>query len=459
VFLPERQNARTPERRTPNARTPERPVCSLERSFSWSLLGNAIYAGCQWSMLVVLAKLTTPASVGQFSLALAITAPVFVCLGPSLRLGISTDSRREFQFGSYLGLWAISLALAFLAIGGLVLALGYGAEMRWVILIVAAGKTFDSASELVYGLLMQHERMDRIAISRMIQGTLQLAALGIVLFLTGAVVWGAVALAVVSALVTTAYDARSAALVLGSGVQGFRRSGVRGEKGRRGGHGDRPHLSPERLNARTLGKLAWLSFPLGVVLVLDSLNAGLPRYFIERYLGKASLGHFAAVAYMMAAGVTVVNAVVDGARARLARQFIEDLRAFRVLLLKLMAAAVAVGALGILVALCFGERLLTLLYRRDYAAQGELLVWVMAGAALWYLASAMEAAINATRLFHAEVPLHVVAVMVTALGCLLLVPRYGLIGAGWGLCLGMAARLASTVIIVGWALTRPRSTG
>jgi O-antigen/teichoic acid export membrane protein len=440
------------------------PARLLERSFSWSLLGNAVYAGCQWSMLVVFAKLTTPASVGQFALALAITAPVFVCLGASLRLGLSTDSRREFPFGSYLGLWFISLVLAFLVIGGLVFALGYGGEMRWVILIVAAGKTFDSASELIYGLLMLHERMDRVALSRMIQGTLQLVALGIVLFLTGAVVWGAVALAVVSALVTTAYDARSAALVLGSGRKAGKAQRATHKAQRRDGIGAL-RLAPcalrgsEATYARTLGKLAWLSFPLGVVLVLDSLNATVPRYFIEHHLGKASLGHFAAVAYLMAAGVTVVNAVFDGARARLARQFIEDRRAFRMLLLKLMAAAVAVGALGILVALCLGDRLLTVLYRRDYAAQAGLLVWVMVGAALWYLATAVETAINAARLFHAEVPLHVVAVIVTALGCFLLVPRHGLVGAGWGLCLGMAARLASTVIVVGWVLTRPRSAG
>jgi hypothetical protein len=30
---------------------------SLRRNFSWTLAGNVVYAGCQWGMLVALAKL------------------------------------------------------------------------------------------------------------------------------------------------------------------------------------------------------------------------------------------------------------------------------------------------------------------------------------------------------------------------------------------------------------------
>jgi len=47
---------------------------TLRRNFSWTLLGNVVYAGCQWAMLVVLAKLGTPEMVGQF--ALVVTAPI-----------------------------------------------------------------------------------------------------------------------------------------------------------------------------------------------------------------------------------------------------------------------------------------------------------------------------------------------------------------------------------------------
>jgi len=50
----------------------------LRVNFSWTLVGNIVYAGCQWGMLTVLAKIGTTEMVGQFALGLAITAPVFM---------------------------------------------------------------------------------------------------------------------------------------------------------------------------------------------------------------------------------------------------------------------------------------------------------------------------------------------------------------------------------------------
>src|SRR5262245_17210531 len=49
---------------------------SLRRNFSWSFAGNAVYAGCQWGMLMVMAKLGSPEVVGQFALGLAVTGPI-----------------------------------------------------------------------------------------------------------------------------------------------------------------------------------------------------------------------------------------------------------------------------------------------------------------------------------------------------------------------------------------------
>ena len=46
---------------------------SLRTNFSWMIVGNVVYAGCQWGMLSMMAKLGTPTMVGQFVLALAIS--------------------------------------------------------------------------------------------------------------------------------------------------------------------------------------------------------------------------------------------------------------------------------------------------------------------------------------------------------------------------------------------------
>ena len=46
---------------------------TLRRNFSWTFAGNAVYAACQWGMLVVLAKLGSPEMIGQFTLGLAVS--------------------------------------------------------------------------------------------------------------------------------------------------------------------------------------------------------------------------------------------------------------------------------------------------------------------------------------------------------------------------------------------------
>jgi len=72
---------------------------SLRANFSWTFVGNVVYAGCQWGMLVVLAKLGSPETVGLFALGLAVTAPVIQFVNLQLRGAQVTDAAHEYQFG------------------------------------------------------------------------------------------------------------------------------------------------------------------------------------------------------------------------------------------------------------------------------------------------------------------------------------------------------------------------
>src|SRR3982750_880645 len=65
----------------PSARAP----VSLRRNFVETLFGNLVYAGCQWGVLVALAKLGNPQVVGVYALALAITSPVMLLSNLQLR--------------------------------------------------------------------------------------------------------------------------------------------------------------------------------------------------------------------------------------------------------------------------------------------------------------------------------------------------------------------------------------
>ena len=187
--------------------------------------------------------------------------------------------------------------------------------------------------DLARGLLQQHERMDRIAVSMMLRGVLSLAALSAGVLVTGSLLGGVLGLAAAWAVVLVVYDRGNAARFL-SADEKWR--GV-----------PRPHW-----RRAVLARVVWLALPLGVVACLLSLITNIPRYFVEHHLGLRALGIFSALGYLMAAGNTVVGALGQSAWPRLAAHAAAGrLTDFAILLWKLTGLGVVLGIAGVLAAL------------------------------------------------------------------------------------------------------------
>lgn len=414
---------------------------SLHCNFAWTLVGNTVYSACQWAMLVLLARLSPPETVGRLALGFALTAPIFMLASLQLRAVQATDAKRKYLFGHYLALRLATTLLALGLTGAATITLGYRGETVTVILVVAFAKALEAVSDVLYGLLQQHERMDRIAVSMILRGLGSLAAFGGALYASGSLLWGLAALATVWAIVLGAYDLRSGRMILQSGVNVNSASTLR-----------------PQWNFSLLGRLALISFPLGVVMMLISLNANIPRYVIERYLGESDLGVFAALAALLVAGNTIVAALGQSAGPRLARYYAAaDRAAFRQLLLKLLATGALLGALGIAVALLAGRPLLELLYGSEYATYTELLGWITVAAAISYVQSFVGYAVTAARYFAVQAPLLACVSALTVVLCLWLIPTYGLFGASLALVGSALIHLVGSLLILAHALSQLRS--
>jgi O-antigen/teichoic acid export membrane protein len=181
-----------------------------------------------------------------------------------------------------------------------------------------------------------------------------------------------------------------------------------------------------------------IALPLGVVLMLISLAASLPRYAIEHNLGMAELGLFTAPASFITVGATLVNAFGQAATPRLARAFSErDVRGFRRLAAQLTAVSGVLGVAGIGAALVAGRFALRLVYGPAYSASSGLLIWLMCAGLVSYLAGALGYIITSARAFAAQAPLFAAVAVASGLSSWLLVPRFGLQGAA--LALGMSS--------------------
>lgn len=419
---------------------PSKPL-TLRRNFSWTFIGNAVYAACQWGMLVVIAKLGSPEMVGQFTLGLAVTAPVFMLTNLQLRSVQATDAKQQYLFGDYLGLRLAATGLALVIIVVINLVLGYRWEISLIILLVGLAKAFESISDVFYGLIQQHERMDRIAVSLMIKGLLSLLMLSAGVYLSGGIVWGVVGLAISWVIVLIGYDFGSGRVILTNSWETL-------PSAKLNTHESIITLQP-RWQLKTMVRLLWLSLPLGLAMMLISLNTNVPRYFIERYLGERELGFFAAIAYLMVAGNMVVSALGQSATPRLAKYYAaKNSRAFRQLLVRLVGIAALLGGLAVIAALVAGSQILTLLYRAEYAQYTDLFVWLMVAAGISYISSFLGYGMTAARYFRIQMPLTTLATLATAIICFWAIPSQGLQGAAIALIFGKTIKAITNLGVI-----------
>ena len=407
----------------------DRPVPSLRNNFSWTLVGNLVYAACQWGMISVLAKLGSAAIVGQFALGLAVAAPVFMFTNLQLRGIQATDAHSQYEFADYFTLRCLATTAGLAAVVCVMVVSRYDRSTCSVILLVAIAKAVESLSDCTSGLLQKYERLDQVAVGFMIRGVLSLLIFAAAFWYFHSVIASVVGLVVAWSTVVIAYDFRRARRLLGVGDRFLR-------------------INPARLRA-----LAVLSFPLGLVMALISLNVNLPRYILEHKLGAADLGIFASLAYMVTAVNMVIGALGQSATARLARMFATgQLRDFRLLLAKLIGFGASICILGAPLAACFGRPIITFLYRPEYADHIAVFVIMVAAAGVNAMGSFLGYGVTAARLFKPQVPV-LVAVVATTFGfALLLVPRYGLAGAATALLVSSGVQVIGCAFVLRHAL-------
>jgi O-antigen/teichoic acid export membrane protein len=400
---------------------------SLRQNFSWTFFGNGIYAACQWGMLVLLAKASGPAAVGQFALGLAIANPVMTFVNLELRVVQATDVSRSYRFGEYLRLRLVLLPLMLLIVVVLALIFARGrTEMLIMIGLVGLAKAFESLSDVYFGLFQRRQVMDRIAKSLMLRGVLSIGLFAAFMYATGDARWAVFGMALAFAMVALLYDVRGAADLVATEDGRIRRE-------------------------RQYRSLVSITAPLAAVAALIQLNPNVPRYFIEFIYDEQALGIFAAIAYLSVITSTVMGALDHSAIPRLAEQFAHrHSEAFWQLMRKMMLLGLILGGGSIVVAIVAGEQLLELIYTREYTSHQNLLVWILVAGTLGHLGSSLRAGVFATRDFRALINISLATTAAMVIACAILVPWIGILGGA----LAFAAAMAVQVISSGWHLRR-----
>jgi O-antigen/teichoic acid export membrane protein len=408
---------------------PDVRTLSLRRNFAWSLAGNFTYNMVQWVLVVVLARLGTKEMVGQFALAQALSAPVFLTVGLNLRVVRATDVRRRWSTGQYrqlrLALNAVSIVVAL----GIGLAFGLSQNALLVLLMICLGKSAEATSQTLYGFFQLRDRLDLVSRSLLLRALLGSVGFVVALVITDGLVEACAAMAAGWTLTYLLHDVRHEAALLRT---------------------DDPPARRTEDPPGTLWSLARKAAPLGVDAGVGSLATNTPRYAVQHLLGTGQLGAFAALAYLAQVVAMITGALADSVIGRLAREADRrDHRAFVRTLGILVAFGAAVSTVAGLLALVLGGPVIRALLGAEYVNQ-PVLVLLMAGAGLVTLQRCLGRGLQAAHRFTGVLAVDVLTLAGTVAAAVVLIPAFGLRGAAATLGLGFGVGcLLAVVLLVG----------
>jgi O-antigen/teichoic acid export membrane protein len=193
--------------------------------------------------------------------------------------------------------------------------------------------------------------------------------------------------------------------------------------------------------------------PLGVAMLLISLNANVPRYFLQHYDGAVVVGLFVALAYIGVPGSVLVNALAQAALPRLARHHAEgDTRSYLRTLLALAGTSAGLGVALVAAAFGAGAWILRAFYGADYAAAAGALPILMVASAVFYVASVVGYGTSAARRFQSQAWVVGAAVVTNLLVCVWAIPSQGLYGAALAFLAGALVQALGGACVVYRAL-------
>jgi O-antigen/teichoic acid export membrane protein len=385
----------------------------LSASILYAVGGHFGYVLTQMIVLAALAHLRGPKAVGEFGLALALVSPFFMFVA----VGQASDVTQKYSFAEYGGVVAVTAILAAVASIAAGLVFASGATLL-IVIIVALTKVFESGSKLAYGAFQQAGRVNKVASSLVCRGMIA-AALFVALLLLGV----PTAVAFLSQLLASSMFALFVDYPNASRLAAGR-------------------LVLPRIRAGRTASLARETAALGPANFLGAVVISLPRLVVERYLGLSAVGVLTVVNYLQQAGSVLVQSISQMLVSRFARlHHAHDAHGLRSEIAFVLGLATACSVASMLLVYFTGEWILRTGFGPEFASGHALLVLTALVVCLRLFSIVPQTLLHVDRRFNAFLLRELIALPVCAGLLALLVPRFGLTGAGFAILGAAVCRL------------------
>ncbi|WP_312157517.1 oligosaccharide flippase family protein [Acinetobacter variabilis] len=375
---------------------------SLLNKAKWLLSGNILFAFSQWLMLIMFSHFSNPIQLGYYSYALAITAPIFMLSNLQLRPLVVADLNleRKFSFSEYLSLRLLTILFA------IIISLFF---IDWknnlalsIVLVVVLIKASESVSDIIYAYYNANKKTKFISRSLTFKSVLVILLSFCVLYLTHNIVYSLIVTLIGYLLVLGLLDIRK----------------------------NINHFKKISFFNKNLKKIVQMGLPLGIAVMLISLQTNIPRYFLEYYSSVELVGVYTILYYFIIIGGIVINSVCQYLSPYFS-EFYRDLKIddLKKTIRNAFLIALCLGLIGLVASLFLNNFIINIVYGSSYIIYSYLLPYIMIAGIFTYLSVVNGYLLTSLKLLKIQMPIFLVLVCLTILYSYVLIPTYGLIGA------------------------------
>lgn len=397
---------------------------TLLNKAKWLLSGNILFAFSQWLMLILFSHFTNPDKLGYYSYALALTAPVFMLTNLQLRplLVADLNTKNKFQFNQYFLLRSITIVLAIAICLVFLFFKQYEIFGLYIIAIVILMKASEAWSDIIYAYYNANKKTTFISQSLIIKSTSIIILSSLILWWLHSILYTLIAVFISYVLIMIFVDFAK----------------IKTE-----------FKQNNKKPIKDLIELSKMGLPLGIAVMLISLQTNIPRYFLEHSYSVKELGIYTIFYYFIVIGGIIINSICQ----YLSPYYSEYYRDIEILKLKKITKktfciALILGLFGLALSYLMGDFVIGLFYGKQYIAYSTLLPLIMVAGIFTYLSVVSGYLLTSLKVLRIQAPLFLSLAILTFIYSYIFIPKFGLFGAAYTTILSaMSQFLISTVIV------------
>lgn len=303
-------------------------------------IGNFVYLLSQWALTIVVVRLSTDFYIaGLLGLAMTVANIFFIIASYGLRSYQVSDVQHVYSDQNYILSRLITVPISIICCLCYTFAKGYTGESVLVIILYMVYKALEAASDVLYGIMQQHNQYNKICWSMSIKGVFSLLAFTGILAMGLSISIAMISMIIVAILTLILMDIRWCSSLT------------------------HPLLCFKADNAKQTGRLLFIASPMVILSIAQPLLMSIPRLYYEHHFSTELLGIYSSVSSPTIAITTLVSCALMPYIPLFAQFFLEGNKK-ELLRLTFLAVGLtcAFGLVSYIIAGIIGSWVLSLLY-------------------------------------------------------------------------------------------------